>query len=749
MKDRTIELLAPAGSFETFQAVLLAGADAVYAGGSRFGARAFADNFTREQLLFAISLAHLHGRKFYLTVNTLLKERELEEELYEYLLPCVNEGLDAVIVQDIGALSLIREVFPTLSVHASTQMTITGPSGAKWLQDIGVSRIVTARELSLDEIKEIRTETNLEIETFVHGALCYCYSGQCLFSSMLGGRSGNRGRCAQPCRLSYEVFDERFKKQPQRGTYLLSPKDLCTVNSIPEFYECGVDSFKIEGRMKQAEYAAGVVSIYRASLDCFLNDCAKFGFSEAKARYKTKKTDLQRLSDLGNRSGFTDGYLYRRNGREMITYGKPSHEKKREDPLSSKWRGEKTAELKEKIEGILILKKELSATLTVRCRGREVCATAGTTESAQKKPLSREQAASQIKKTGNTPFVFEKLTIDMDEDAFVPVSTLKQLRRDALAQLFEALCANENHNRYSMQKICRLSIDYDGFPAKTTEENKKFSLVVSIAQRSQLFAALEFSFSEAIYLDSSCYTRELIWVQLEEDVKRIHKYHKKAYLIFPAVFRSETAEFYRNHKKQLKEMRLDGIVVRSFDGASFLKDELQNVLPVILDFGMYTYNNRAKSFLWRAYHPLRDTAPLELNKKELSERDNRGTEALVYGRIPLMISAQCIAVNTETCGRKNRIFYLKDRYRKYFPVKTDCADCCNTIYNASVLNLLGYVEELKQAGVRYGRISFTMESEKEVRHVLQSCQQVIEQGADFKEQFPGEYTYGHYKRGVD
>ncbi len=749
MKDRTIELLAPAGSFETFQAVLSAGADAVYAGGSRFGARAFADNFTQEELLSAISLAHLHGRKFYLTVNTLLKERELEEELYGYLLPCVNMGLDAVIVQDIGALALIREVFPTLSIHASTQMTITGASGAKWLEDLGVSRMVAARELSLNEIKEIRTETNLEIETFVHGALCYCYSGQCLFSSMLGGRSGNRGRCAQPCRLPYEIYDEQMKKQPQRGKYLLSPKDLCTVSSIPEFYECGVDSFKIEGRMKQAEYAAGVVATYRANLDRFQNDCAKFGFPEAKARYKPQKKDMQRLSDLGNRSGFTDGYLYRRNGGEMITFGKPNHEKKGEESLSGDWHNHKTTELKEKIEGILILKKELSATLTVSCRGHNVCVAGSTTQSAHKNPLSREQAKSQIKKTGNTPFVFEKLMIEMDEDIFVPVSTLKQLRRDALTQLSEAICENENRKKYPMQKICHISSAYDIFPAKTPEKNKQFSFVVSIVQRSQLFPVLDIPFAEAVYLDSSCYTREQIWIQLQEDVNRIHQYQRQAYLMFPAVFRSETAKFYRSHKEKLKEMGLDGIVVRNFDGASFLKDELQDFFPVILDSGIYTYNNRAKSFLWSAFHPLRDCAPLELNKKEIFERNNSGTELLVYGRIPLMVSAQCVAANTGACSGKKRIYYLKDRYRKFFPVRTDCADCSNTIYNASLLNLAGYLDELKQAGIRFGRISFTVESEKEVRRVLQGFRRVLYQGADFKEQFPGEYTYGHYKRGVD
>lgn len=206
---QNIELLAPAGSMETFQAVIHAGADAVYLGGGRFGARAYANNFTEEELLLAIDYAHIHGRKVYLTVNTLFKERELTEELYSYLLPYYEQGLDAVIIQDMGAFRLVREAFPGLSIHTSTQMTVTNRYGAMMMKELGADRVVTAREMSFAEIRDIKDHVDIEIESFVHGALCYCYSGQCLFSSMLGGRSGNRGRCAQPCRLSYEVMDEK------------------------------------------------------------------------------------------------------------------------------------------------------------------------------------------------------------------------------------------------------------------------------------------------------------------------------------------------------------------------------------------------------------------------------------------------------------------------------------------------------------------------------------------------------------
>ena len=263
-----LELLAPAGSLETAKAVVYAGADAVYFGGEKFGARAYAGNLKQDEIKYAIDFGHMHGRKMILTVNTLLKEREMEEELYDYLLPYYEQGLDAVIVQDFGVMQFIRRNFKGLPIHTSTQMTAAGAEGAEFLVQAGAERIVLAREMSLEEIRKIHESVSVELESFVHGALCYCYSGQCLFSSMLGGRSGNRGRCAQPCRLPYDVYDINLKKQSGGRTgYPLSPKDLCTIEMIPELAGSGVYSFKIEGRMKQTEYAGGVVSVYRRYID--------------------------------------------------------------------------------------------------------------------------------------------------------------------------------------------------------------------------------------------------------------------------------------------------------------------------------------------------------------------------------------------------------------------------------------------------------------------------------------------------
>ncbi len=306
------ELLAPAGSYETMLVAFNAGADAVYVGGQKFGARAFAGNFNEEELVRAINYAHMFDKKLYLTVNTLIKEEEFSQ-LYDYIKPYYEAGLDAVIVQDIGVLKFIAGNFTDLPIHCSTQMTITGEEfGEVLAENKSVTRIVTPRELNLAEIKKMYTVTGLEIESFVHGALCYCYSGQCLLSSIIGARSGNRGRCAQPCRLTFSNAEQKVDNK-----HLLSPKDLCTLEILPEIIETGVYSLKIEGRMKKPEYVASVVAIYRKYIDRYLKN--------GKKNYKVIQEDIDTLKDIYNRGGFTDGFYKRQNGSEMMTINRPNH----------------------------------------------------------------------------------------------------------------------------------------------------------------------------------------------------------------------------------------------------------------------------------------------------------------------------------------------------------------------------------------------------------------------------------------
>lgn len=755
---RKIELLAPAGSYEAFCAVLSAGADAVYLGGSRFGARAYAGNLTQEELKRAIDSAHIHGRRLYLTINTLLKEQELEGELYAYLRPYYEQGLDAVIVQDMGVLSFLRKEFPGLGIHASTQMTVTNRYGAELMKSLGASRVVAARELSLAEIRDICGHADIEVESFIHGALCYCYSGQCLMSSMLGGRSGNRGRCAQPCRLPYEVCDRNGRPLPgKRGKavqrpdepYLLSLKDLCTIEWLPQLIESGITSFKIEGRMKQAEYAAGAVSVYRRYVDRCLSLLEQYGDIEAvKARYQVAREDLQKLSDLGNRSGFTDGYYQRRNGKEMLTLRKPSHAKANEKLWEEIREAYIRTEKKEPLKGKLTLRKEAPARLEVSCRG--VCAQAKGTvpQPAETQPLTREKAESSLRKTGNTPFAFAELDIEMEEDIFLPLQSLNQLRRDALEKLSGEMAGR--HRRKPESPALGRGRDA-GAARGAGETPAERNLAVSVERREQIAAACRFAYVSDIYLDSGCYQGEDRMALLKEDAARVHTAGKRAFYALPAVFRKHTMEKCLSERERLLGSGIDGFVVRSFDELQFLRREFLGdcPMPMIFDYPMYACNNRAKR-AFGEFSPLRDTVPPELNKKELFGRDNAGSELLIYGYLPLMTSAQCIRASVRGCDGKQEACFLKDRYGKYFPVKNNCGECYNTIYNTAPLLLFDYRGDFEKMGLTCFRISFTVEDEQQIEAVMGLYEEAFLLGtACAKERYDKEYTHGHYKRGVE
>lgn len=753
IEKKEIEILAPAGSFETFQAVIRAGADAVYLGGNRFGARAYANNFDEEELLRAIDYAHIHGRQVYLTVNTLFKEEELNDGLCIYLRPYYEQGLDAVIVQDMGALAVIHREFPDMDIHTSTQMTVTGAYGASYMKELGASRVVTAREMSLAEIRRIYEEAGVEIETFVHGALCYCYSGQCLLSSMLGGRSGNRGRCAQPCRLPYEVFDDKKKRIKTSGDFVLSPKDLCGIESIPALSESGVYSFKIEGRMKQAEYAAGVVSVYREYADRYLhelNEARGCGMPEtearatARARYRVDKSDRTKLLDMGNRSGFTDGYYYKNNGRDMITFGKPNHAKTNEslqEEIRERYVYAKLEnfEIKEKINGILRLKKESSATIELSMGEVSVLVSGDVVQSARNQPLSIEKVETSMRKTGNTPFIFEKLTIDMDDDIFMPVQAVNQLRREALEQLESALLADKRRTYNNT-----LAQEYE----RRTDSGEEV-YIVSVENRRQAETVLRSAFVHAVYYDSSCYDRPCLLTQLKEDVEATHKAQKKAYFILPTIFRGRTSDFYEKHLETFLTLHLDGVVVKNYDAAAFAKKHLASCMEIVLDHSIYIWNSEAKGLLGQL-NPVRDTIPLELNRREIADRDNTASEMVIYGYLPLMTSAQCVHANCAACDKDRVVTYLKDRYGKYFPVKNHCNECYNTIYNTTPLVLFGTHDELQRMGIKTYRLSFTIEEEKQVSDVLHACEEAFVTGKrEFREMLDCEYTNGHYKRGVE
>ena len=502
---REIEILAPAGSYDSLKAAIAAGADAVYIGGTRFGARAYADNLEQEKMLEVIDYVHLHGRKIYMTVNTLLKETELKCELYDYLLPYYEHGLDAVIVQDIGVLKYIREQFPDLPIHASTQMTVNDVLGAKFLEKIGVERVVTSREMHIDEIREIANQTDLEIESFVHGALCYCYSGQCLYSSLIGGRSGNRGQCAQPCRLPYRVNNDK------KSQYILSLKDICTLEYIPEILEAGICSLKIEGRMKKPEYVALVTAMYRKYVDLYL--------SKGKDGFFVNPKDKEKLLDLYNRGGSHGGYYHTKNGKDMISIHRPNHagvpalkvmktagksvtakalvelhagdviempdqketytfangskqgqnisftthQKQifQKDMILNRTRNESliteikdsilSKKVKEKINGKLTLSIGRAAKLELFYKKKRIEVYGETVAEALNQPMDALRIEKQMRKTGNTEFEFDDLHIEIHGNIFIPMQQLNELRRSGLEALQNQILRN---TRILLRKNC-------------------------------------------------------------------------------------------------------------------------------------------------------------------------------------------------------------------------------------------------------------------------------------------------------
>lgn len=749
---KELELLAPAGSLKTLKAVIHAGADAVYLGGSMFGARAYANNFNEEELLEAIRFGHIHGRKIILAVNTLLKEYELGQ-LYDYLHPYYEAGLDAVIVQDMGVMEFIKTHFPNLPIHTSTQMTITNVEGARLLKEQGVERVVTAREMSLEEIQRIHDEVGVELESFIHGALCYCYSGQCLFSSIIGGRSGNRGRCAQPCRLSYEVLQGEKSLTGHHATPILSLKDMCTLPFLYELADHGVYSFKIEGRMKTPEYAAGVVSIYRKYMDSYLDG----------SRIPVEKKDIRALLELGNRGGFTNGYYYHHNDSDMLSGESASHNKS-EGVLQDNIRREYVdTELKEKIKGKLILNKECPAKIEVQYGKIKVSYQGDMVLVAQNRPLTKEVVTEKITKTGNTPFVFENLEVTMDDDIFMPVNQLNQLRRGALEALEEALL--KPYERTLPELVETSSAETDRQTTGNAIKEKQISgqslsqtsgqqsagssteVRVLIEDAEQLPAVLKADFVDTVYLDCMLYTRENLIRKLSEDIDRVHASGKKAFYVFPFIFRQQTSLFYEKIMPELKKLPLDGIMVRSLDEIAFIKEWGNENWQMVSDSNLYTYSNEAAEYF---YHlgMMQDTIPVELNRKEILRRENSRSEMIIYGRLPLMVTAQCIHKNTLGCMHQPDVLTLKDRYSVHFPVKNFCSECYNVIYNSLPVCLFKEDVTVKKIAPAAVRLSFTTETEEETEQILTIYGDIYKNGGILG-QMPMECTNGHFKRGVE
>ncbi len=781
------ELLAPAGSFESLKAAVSAGADAVYIGGSRFGARAYADNLDEERMLEAIDYAHLHGAALYMTVNTLLKEKELEG-LYDYLAPYYERGLDAVIVQDLGVLTAVRRWFPDLHIHASTQMTLTGAAGARLLKELGAVRVVAARELSLAELRDIHENVDIEIESFIHGAMCYCYSGQCLLSSLIGGRSGNRGRCAQPCRLPYDVIGgadavpgmasrtgaatgiasgadcggkrtEARKGSACQGSaaepylngrnerYVMSLKDLCTLDILPDILESGVFSLKIEGRMKSPEYTAGVVSIYRKYLDLYLRG--------GRGTYRVDDADRQILLKLFDRGGQTDGYYRKHNGKDMLVLKeKPEFRQTDKELIDYLDRTYVDAPVTETICGSLTAKAGEPLTLSLWPEGAEgetVTVTGAIVQPAKNQPVTAERIDSQLRKTGGTPFEFASLAIRTDGELFVPLKALNELRREGLIKLQEALlrpyrrtpddatecgekygkeygetCGKERRQGQSALHASHIA-EEDAFPPAAGRESGK-----SAAGRPILHALV----SDAGQFAAAAAEKEIAEIQIEADalpqaewqsaVRRCHDAGKDCVLAMPVICRTDAAEFFAGSAGRLCGAGFDGFLVRSLEEPDLLKRLYAEngggrLPPLYADHNLYAFNRlAAKTLAGLGFQRL--TCPLELNAGELWSLTEmpQTFELIAYGYLPVMTTAQCVRRTVSGCDKKPGFLALKDRTGKKLPVYNHCAFCYNTIYNPLPLSLLGMEDTVRSLRPAALRLQFLNETPQELSEVVRA-----------------------------
>ena len=760
------ELLAPAGSPETLKAVIEAGADAVYLGGGHYGARAYAQNFTDEEILEALDYAHLRGRKIFLTVNTLLKNRENGQALYDYLLPFYRAGLDAVIVQDYGVLDYIHRHFPDLPIHASTQMSVANVYGAEYLKKSGVCRIIPARELSLPEIRAIHEEARIQLECFVHGALCFCYSGQCLMSSLIGGRSGNRGRCAQPCRYPYQVTDQNGKALYPGDKFPLSLKDLCTLPILPKLCEAGIYSFKIEGRMKSTEYAAGVTEIYRKYVDRYEAD---------PEHYEVDPDDYNRLLDLGNRNGFTEGYYEQRNGRSMVTLSKSYH-----TGVGTKEKYILSPAQILPVSGRIRLHIEKPMALTLECRNPfqipdqegnvpdapaepvSVTVYGETVLPAEKHPVSAEEAAARIEKCGNTPYFFTSLQTDVEDSCFAPVGQLNELRRKGLSELEAALlkpCRRESGEIPAGEEPV--------FQAEKPSERSEPFLNVQVSSMEQFHEALRRPCVSRISLDlagdilseyrssgkNSGGLESFFASRLEDCRKQIRRANKSSGFCFPPVFRANSSSCYG--RKEMAEVlrRFDCVWVRNYDSLGFALDVLE--LPpekIHLDNNLYVYSSEACGAFSRQRLRTYTVSP-ELNQGELRHMPNARAEMTIYGRTPMMVTAQCLLKNADACEKEKPCgepLYLRDKKSKRLFVQRNCLDCCNVIYNSVPLYLLHQSDAIRS--LRFGslRISFVTETRSQARKILDDYEAAFLRNEKIS---PPEgdsgFTTGHFRRGVE
>lgn len=725
-----VELLSPAGEYSSFLGAINAGADAVYLAGNMYGARASAVNFSNEELIKAIRYAHLFNRKVFLTVNTLTKNNELEN-LKEFLNPLYQSGLDAVIVQDIGVFKYIKETFKDLDIHVSTQAVVTSKYGAEFYKKLGAARVVLARELTLPEVKEI-TSTGIETECFIHGAMCYSYSGMCLFSSFLGGNSGNRGRCKGPCRQPY-VLDNK-------ESYILSLADMNTVEIIDRLINAGIYSFKIEGRLKSPSYAAGVTAIYRKYIDyCLENPGKELIISDE---------DKNILKTLYSRTSTGTGYYDRVSSRKMVTIEKGAYAKV--DEALEKVVIEKyiDAPLKQKIKFEFKAIPGENAVLKVYAaiNGKKYSAEAVSEEiieTAQKAPTSEEDVLKQLKKLGNTDFELCECKITVD-NSFVPSSLVNKLRREAVEMLeIEIYNSGLDSKNESVSNSNENLFEFvnNALEADTATDDKKSENRAFVKTIEQFKYVLNNDFYDSLVINKDI-------IGKAESKELITKSRKPLYLELPPVLRSLNLSEFEDLIDFVKGNDLiKGVYANQYDAYELLKEKGFSK-EICSNVNIYSYNNMSASLNSKLFDEI--TAPLELSLYDIPEI-NKSFSFLMYGRAPLMHTANCVLKTTGKCRKglsdKENFVTLKDRLGVDFKVYIQCDDllCFNTIYNSKPTSLHKYFNRLKDRHLRCFIFSFTDENTNDMKIISDFFENVFN---GINSEPPYDFTAFHMKNGI-
>ncbi len=735
-----IELLSPVGDFECLVAAVQNGADAVYFGADKFNARINGINFSNEELKKAITYAKLRNVKTYLTLNILIKNDEFKEaiELVEYAYEC---GIDAIIVQDLGLARFIIKNYPDLEVHASTQMTVHNVEGVKELKKLGFKRVVLSRELNLDEIKDIYNQTKEDLEVFVHGALCISYSGQCLMSSIIGQRSGNRGKCAGTCRLPYELINKKENKIVDKG-YLLSSKDVCTLDILPELLETGVMSLKIEGRMKTPEYVGVVTSIYRKYIDLALS----------KDKYIVDENDKKELMQVFNKGGFSTGYLKGKLGKNMMYTKRPNHigivlgtvisynsnkgyvkiklkenmelgdsirineSSCKSSELMKNNNNIKTAKTGEivtigRIKGNIkvgdivyktvsvSLENKINQTLTKDVRKRKVfCKVEIETGKEAKIDILDLQTQissnviGNIVEKGQTQVANEeriKAQINkMGGTVFELESIVVILSKDAYISIKELnelrRKALEELEQKLLQKIYRdkKKVELEGFNLEEKEHSKvSTAVLLNTINPNYNYKALREI--DRIYLPIS----ELILAKNLNKIEEITN-NLETYIYMPNIIRDEHRKIiYGKIEELLKKYKIQGFVVSNL---SQIKELQKYNLRLIGNYTLNVFNDETAKELENLRISTITISP-ELNEEEIrSIKTNMKKEFIVYGRLPLMTSEYCTIGTFKNCaGTCTKGEYtLKDRMNFEFPIKTNRINCNTTIYNSKITSIM-------------------------------------------------------------